>query len=835
MANIHQGDIFRMINRKEGLLNYTQQEISNSLEKIAHQSIAPSRLSEIKAGKRPGYPELAGKTEEVYEAFFAPMAKEGGPYLQKLIDYVRRHDLSFEDAGGRTDDTYESYAKRMLSYGLLNYEKPQGDEDYQPAPQPQPPAPALRCQHFPATEKFVGRQETLDEISTFLRERHTAVLSGLGGIGKTYLSREYAHQHCEAYSYIQCVLCRDTAPSFFQMILELQFDHLDEQEWSDEERFQRRMRYLKDTDATLLIFDNVDRQPKDMEVYEELIRDSKLHMIITTRTTDVFSDDVTVPILPLAPDEQLRLFELHLGAAVKEEDLPVVGEILDYIGGHTLLIELIAKSIDRGEISCREMLEHLRGGMASEELPKVPVRKDGQARQDELGHFVRKILFNIEPLPEEQRDLLCMLALLPADGISRRLLQRYLTPKYRPPLLELESKGWVIKEKQDADNVTKLHSVIREVVKSELAPTCSACRPFLEQLCGFLSAPKASGYTGDLCRLIPSIVDTLDFTREPSEENLRYLRKMAGFCSEKYRYRTALSLCQTALALWQNGDEQTFPQETPYELYTQIGKLFQRLAQYSDAIGAFTTAINFTEEQSGRRAKAYRNLGEVYRKNSQYEQALTYDRRALDIFRETADIAEATNAIGVVYLNMGDAAQREEDRQNYYRLAKEYYEKALGLWQKCDAPPRQLAFSNHNIGTVQHRLGEYAEAVRCHKKGLQIRQDASLEETDIAASLVWLGKDYIALGQYDAAKAYIDQSLNIREKTLGENHPDYAWSLDSLSHWYEETGELNKAIETMERVIAIRRDVLGPNHQYTRQAVSRRDALCAKALETKPV
>lgn len=105
----------------------------------------------------------------------------------------------------------------------------------------------------------------------------------------------------------------------------------------------------------------------------------------------------------------------------------------------------------------------------------------------------------------------------------------------------------------------------------------------------------------------------------------------------------------------------------------------------------------------------------------------------------------------------------------------------------------------------------------------------------IAASLVWLGKDYIALGQYDAAKAYIDQSLNIREKTLGENHPDYAWSLDSLSHWYEETGELNKAIETMERVIAIRRDVLGPNHQYTRQAVSRRDALCAKALETKPV
>lgn len=834
MAYIHQKDIFKLLNDRDGL-HYSQAEICTILEEIISYSLTPSRLSEIKHGKKAGYPDLKGKAEQVYNAFFQPriqnvLPQEVDSRLQELIRYVKKHDLQFRDAGGKRDDTYENYAKRMLAYGLSNFsiaDKPRADRETHPAP---PPAPALRSQYFPDTDKFVGRQAPLEGIAALLRERHTAILSGIGGIGKTYLSREYAHQHSSEYQCMQCVLCRDTVTSFSQMILELQFDHLNEQEWSDEERFRRRMQYLKDAADTLLIFDNVDKQPEDMWVYNELLLDSQLHILVTTRTTDVFPESVTIPVCPLALEEQIQLFELHLGSAVKEKDLPMVREILDYVDGHTLLIELIAKSIDKGELSYQEMLEHLKDGMDSKELPKVPVRKDGQAGQDKLGHFVKKILFNIEPLPEEQRDTLCVLALLPTDGISRRLFRKELAPEHGDTLLELESKGWSMMEKKESGNITKLHPVIREVVKSELFPTCEKCRLFLDRLCAVLVAPASTDYVDDLCKLIPSITDTIDFAQEPSEENLCYLRRMSAFCRSKYRYRIALSLYQTALTMWQK-DRKAFAQETPYELYTETGKLFQRLAQYSNAIDAFQMAIDFTEEKSRERAQAYRNLGEVYRKNSQYKQALTYDQLALDIFKDLSDIAEATNAVGVVYLNMGDAAKDPDERQKYYQLAKNHYEKALGFWEQGSAPMRQLAFSNHNIGTVLHRLGEYDEAVTYHTKGLQIRQDNFLEETDIASSFVWLGKDHIALGQYADAKKYIDQSLAIRKTILGENHPDYAWSLDTLSGWYEKTGNLRAAIETMERVIAIRKDVLGPDHQYTQLAVSRWEALCAEERE----
>lgn len=843
---IHQKDIFKLLNRRGGgLYDFSQSTICKMLNKIALLSITPSRLSEVKSGKRKGYIELANKENEMYDTFFAehaPTPEKAQVALDALIDYIKKENLDFGYSAGKPNDTYEKYVKRMLMYALpqCDLPKPAPEEDT-PQPTAQVSGPALRCQHFCHLKNFIGREELLNEITAHLQEKHAAVLCGLGGIGKTYLSREYASQHSDEYTAVQCVLCRDAVPSFRRMILDLQFDHLDEQKWSEEERFQYRMEYLKKAEPSLLIFDNVDGIPENTDVFNQLVHDSRLHILVTTRTTAEFLAEYKVPVPPLDQGEQIQLFEHHLGAAVEDDDLPTVKEILQHIGGHTLLIELIAKSIDKGDFTFGEMLDILQEGMVSGELPKVPVQKDGQFTPDELGHFVHKILFNIDPLPPEQQDTLRFLSLLPTDGISRRLFKRYLAPNHDQALLDLESKGWVMKEKRSSDNITKLHPVIRDVAKKNLCPTCENCRLFLKRLCDFLSGAEASDYTDDLCRLIPSLETTIDFAAEPSEANLHDLHSMAEFCRSKYHYGTALKLYNTGLRLCQNAGEQPFPQNTLYKLYIAIGELYQRLAQYSDAIHYFEDSIAYTVDDTEQQAKAYRNLGEVYRKDSRYEQALDYDQKALEIFKKISengkgsDIAEATNAIGVVYLNMGmeSAAANQEEERTYYRKAKEHYEEALDLYQQCNAPVDQLAFSTHNLGTAYYRLEEYSKAVEYHQKGLKIRQENFLDKTVISASLGWLGNDYTELGQYDKAKEYLDQSLSIRKAILGENHPDYAWALNSLSRWYEKTGALDKAIEIMHRVIDIRKNALGPDHQYTREAVSRLEELEAKTQNEK--
>lgn len=829
MAYIHQKDIFSCLNE---VLDYTLAEIGGILtdQDLVHVAVPDSRLSEVKNGKRKGYSDLAEKTDQIYDAFFLPKTKglqDQSGILHKLIQYVKKSGLEFDRSDGCENDTFESYTKRMLSCGLPNYEKPTQGPDSTRARTATFSAPALRTQNFFTTEQFIGRQNLIDDISNLLLQRHFAVLSGLGGIGKTYLASEYARLHQNSYGHIQCVFCSGDTASFRQMLLQLRFDHLDEMEWSEEEKLRQRLRILKNNDTPdLLILDNVDQPLEDMQLCNELLRDSQLHIIITTRLADFFSSAATIPVSALKWEEQLKLFELHFGAPVAEADKPVVAQILQQIGGHTLLIELVAKSIDKGEIPYEKMLAHLRGDAAPGSLPKVPVRKDDRDQLDELWHFVKTILFSIEPLSPEQRSALRLLTLLPTDGISRSLFFQ-LAPDQKNAVTQLEGRSWCIKEKKDSKNMIRLHPVIREVIRQELSPSCATCGSFLDALCALLESENSQDWTDDLCRLIPAIANTISFDREqPSADLFRYLQTMGDFCRSRYLYTQALVLCQSALSVWERGKE-LFDREIPYRLYMQTGKLFQRLARYSDAERCFTSSLDFTEENSVERAQSYRNLGEVTRKASRYQQALDYDQRALRMFTDKEDIAEVTNAIGVVYLNMGDAAEDSEERQQYQELAKRNYLDALHLWEQCEVPPRQLAFSNHNIGTVFHRLGEYDSAVTYHQKGLQLRQDNNLEETDISASFVWLGKDYTALGNFKKAKDYIDRSLNIRRRILGEDHPDFAWSLDSLSEWYEKTGDLHKAIETMDRVIAIRTAALGLEHQYTKQAIGRRNALLA--------
>ena len=182
---IHQKDIFKLLNRRGGgLYDFSQSTICKMLNKIALLSITPSRLSEVKSGKRKGYIELANKENEMYDTFFAehaPTPEKAQVALDALIDYIKKENLDFGYSAGKPNDTYEKYVKRMLMYALpqCDLPKPAPEEDT-PQPTAQVSGPALRCQHFCHLKNFIGREELLNEITAHLQEKHAAVLCGLG-------------------------------------------------------------------------------------------------------------------------------------------------------------------------------------------------------------------------------------------------------------------------------------------------------------------------------------------------------------------------------------------------------------------------------------------------------------------------------------------------------------------------------------------------------------------------------------------------------------------------------------------------------------------------------
>ena len=91
-------------------------------------------------------------------------------------------------------------------------------------------------------------------------------------------------------------------------------------------------------------------------------------------------------------------------------------------------------------------------------------------------------------------------------------------------------------------------------------------------------------------------------------------------------------------------------------------------------------------------------------------------------------------------------------------------------------------------------MGQYEKAEPLYKQALEIRKRVLGEDhPDYASSLNNLALLYRDMGQYEKARPLLQQALEIRKRALGEDHPDYAISLTNLAELYEHMGQYEKA------------------------------------------
>ena len=70
-------------------------------------------------------------------------------------------------------------------------------------------------------------------------------------------------------------------------------------------------------------------------------------------------------------------------------------------------------------------------------------------------------------------------------------------------------------------------------------------------------------------------------------------------------------------------------------------------------------------------------------------------------------------------------------------------------------------------------------------------------------------------GEYQKAEELYEKSLRIREKVLGEEHPDTATSYNNLAGVYKSQGEYQKALTYCFKAYRIAISRLGRNHPNT--------------------
>ena len=86
---------------------------------------------------------------------------------------------------------------------------------------------------------------------------------------------------------------------------------------------------------------------------------------------------------------------------------------------------------------------------------------------------------------------------------------------------------------------------------------------------------------------------------------------------------------------------------------------------------------------------------------------------------------------------------------------------------------------------------------------------------DYAMSLNNLAALYDSQGKYEEAEPLYIQALELYKQLLGVNHPDYARSLNNLAVFYLERGKYEEAEPLLIKALEICERVLGANHPDT--------------------
>lgn len=222
-------------------------------------------------GKRPLFPhvceyyadssaqeELTDSVEDVLLPSVADV-----PKLVRELEVLVRCDgtISPKKKEKLQNGTYAEIVAQVLRFSILRPNQPA--ECVSPKIERQ-----FRSANVPKPVKsFIGRENELDEMRKHLEEEHQLFLTGVAGIGKKELVKQYVKLHRKEY--VNCIYLRFHS-SIYDTIADMWHSD-DRQEDTAEVRFWKHFRLLSCLgEDSLLIISNVDVLPEENKGFEHL-------------------------------------------------------------------------------------------------------------------------------------------------------------------------------------------------------------------------------------------------------------------------------------------------------------------------------------------------------------------------------------------------------------------------------------------------------------------------------------------------------------------------------------------------------------------------------------
>jgi len=206
-------------------------------------------------------------------------------------------------------------------------------------------------------------------------------------------------------------------------------------------------------------------------------------------------------------------------------------------------------------------------------------------------------------------------------------------------------------------------------------------------------------------------------------------------------------------------------------------------------------------------AAARFQLGTLLQRSGAYPEAeAELERAYFDAAKGVAPDVAVDAMTGLAFV-VGVSSARHVEGRRWARLAD------VALEDAPDGEQLRRAQLLVTLALIDGETGAYSEAKQLLEQAVAIREAAlGPEHPQVAYSLDSLAAAHYGAGAYDEAKALYERSIAIREAALGPRHPQVAYGLNSLAAVHYGAGDYDEAKRLYEQALAIWQETLSPEH-----------------------
>jgi Tfp pilus assembly protein PilF len=702
---------------------------------------------------------------------------------------------------------------------------------------------------------FTGRDKILESLrKKFSSGVPIVVLSGLGGVGKTEISNEYAYRYQAFYPLIWRIRGEELSTMIIDYSRLAHKLNLPQKNTHEEDVILDAVKaWLENHSGWLLIFDNVETPQvlfnDDLAI---LPRGGKGHIVITTRfhdwnewcdhiTIKKFSIEDAIDFLLKRTQQknrriakqlaqkvgQLPLALAQMAAYIKKEGMVLENYLVLYEKERKLLWEVenaprnypytvattwkIAMDRVRHQYPMAVDLLNFLALFASEDIPVEFLFKDEVPNSEwEQVKNANKKAAKIY----EKRTLKIL-----KDYFQFRSKSNH--PNQIISLAGHIDKSFIIREAIETlkyyslvnGNIQSLsvHNLVQLVTRD--AMDLSQLPLWIESSLGLLERlfPEKSSDLNQwpqCSQLFPhavTISEMADQHHIRPEINIRLLKKIATYLFHAAQFSEAASTYQKGYQIAKT--IYTPPHAELSNYLKSIGQCREAQDHFKQALNFYQQALNYDRRLSNNKAvniaETLNHLGAVSLKQGKLDDALSYFQNALENYhikysQRHPSSAVCRTAIGKTFAARGNLEEAFKHYENALQIAKECYGNEHTF----------VAEIVNNIGDANLLRGDLKSAEEDFKLAYQINHKCfGKEHPVVAADLNRMGSVALQRKDYSLAENLFHQSAEINSKIYGNNHHSIARDNNSFGCLEKEKGNLLLALDHFKKALLIAKSV----------------------------